>query len=126
MDSNSGGEIRRPETAVRTGPKASRGFTPRPFDEGLLQGSLDGLGGPVREGLQGSQGGVEDFSEVFRQALAGVVGDVDRVVGLEQERQHLRASPRSEMRSWISGAASARISSSRAVRLSPTRPAACR
>ena len=90
MDSNSGGEIRRPEIAVRTGPNASRGLMPRSSTSACFSAAWMFSGGPVRDRLERGQRGVQHLGEVLRQALAGVVGDVDRVVGLEQEGQHLR------------------------------------
>ena len=76
MDSNSGGEMRSPDTAMRTGPKARRGLISRPSNDGRAQRCLDVGGGEVLEGLQSFDCGGEDL-RWFLELLTCVVCGAD-------------------------------------------------
>ncbi len=91
IDSNSGGETRRPVTATRTGPKAWRGLRPRLVDQRGSQRRLDRGGDPSPgSAASASCAAPSDLAAVVVERLDGV-GRVDREVRLvdEQEAEHV-------------------------------------
>ena len=93
IDSNSGGETRRPETATRSGPKATRGLSPSPSIEGVAQGGLDRFVRPL--GLAGRSSSAPSDAASTSPAFVGqrrarVVLDHQRRGIREQEAEHAR------------------------------------
>ena len=89
IDSNSGGEMRWPETAVRSGPKANLGLMPSPSTIAARRAAsmaaafqpLSEPSTPVPVSSMSSstlEGGVEHLAGVVLELGAGVVGDLER------------------------------------------------
>ena len=80
MDSNSGGDTRRPVTATRSGPKANLGLMPRPSTIAARRAASIALRRPRGDAFQRGERGVEHLRRVVLQRGDGLVLDDEGVV----------------------------------------------
>ena len=104
VDSNSGGEMREPVTATRTGPNASRGLSPSPSMSAPRRAlSIDSVVHCPSDSSASCAARTTSLPASSRASSSGIVTS-----STNRKRVIAGASVRSAIRSWMSGTTGAR------------------
>src|SRR5215203_3480310 len=124
IDSNNGGETRLPVTAARTGPKASRRFSPSFSTSAVRNADSTAAASKSLRAASASYAAVSVGIESADSPASGAM--VILSSGRNKKANSPTASERVLIRSWINGVAAASLSRSGGSGGSPIKPAAAR